>query len=105
MNLKQKLSGLVAMVLPMLALGFYLCLAPATASAGSCSGTLVDVQSCNLGGNGGYGCVTNGECTPVGDPGSYVLCKSHGGGGNGPGTCESASKTGSATLCCTYGEI
>ena len=92
MKLKQKLSLLSAMLLPILALAAYLLLVPALANATSCPGGMFK-SSC---GPGGTGCNTGtGQCVPNNGGGTFIYCPNGHGGFPGPGTCHNG------VTCCT----
>jgi hypothetical protein len=96
MDMKQKLSLVIASALPVLALSAYLLVAPAKARATSCPTGEV-ASPCGI---GGTGCQSgSGTCYSNGTNGIYVFCRTENGPPNtGPGTCHDGCVT------CEYGE-
>jgi hypothetical protein len=91
MELKQRISLIVASVLPVVALAVYFLLAPFTTNA---TGNLCHAP-CGIGGkgcgNGAGGCYNNGS------NGIFVFCKNSQGQPMGPGSCSNGY------VDCTYG--
>lgn len=98
MALKQKVMGLAALLIPLLALAVFLGMAPprAQASPNGCPYGEIYAPCYPTGAgwcqSGGGTCFGNGY-----GGGIYTFCKSESGGFAGPGTCEDGCVT------CKYG--
>jgi hypothetical protein len=91
-DLKQKVSILVASLLPVVALAAYFLLTPTKTSALSCPGGTFNA-SCYRGPGVPVGCQSgSGYCYAPGDVGYFVFCPNH----PGPGDCETGG-----VVCCT----
>ncbi|MGH9543118.1 MAG: hypothetical protein ACRD2H_14700 [Terriglobales bacterium] len=94
MKQRQKLLGISAVMIPVLALCVFLLLAPKQAQAsGDCPDGTVYAPCYNNGCQSG-----TGTCWSNGGGGIFVFCSDSDGYANGSGTCSDGCVT------CTYGE-
>jgi hypothetical protein len=92
---KQRVSLLVALLLPAIALSAYLFLAPAKAGALSCPGGTFK-SLCPQTGKSTWCGTGTGSCVPPGGGGTFIFCPTSNGQHPGPGICESNN-----LVCCT----